>query len=450
MTILVPNDPAVDDGSLPAVAVIPAVPPQPRDLAPLSLLIGSLLRRSWLIVAVAALAGGLAWLLTETGGDVETGEAVARVGLTQETPWPFYDVELESGSVLVETPEFRGELEQRVGFEIDSISGSLPEFLAVFDVTVTAASAEDAATAANEAANLVVESAGDEAARLVVEEIARIDAEIADLQTRIDAAAAETEAAAAELTEVYLLQGDGNDPDLWDQAFALEERRSRASTEGNDLLRFLTDLETERTSLQLRANPLPTFRVLRTAEATTVEPDSNRLPVSIAAAFAALVAAAVAVAIFDRRVGAVRSRWQLAHVCGATTLPDVRIERDGTIAGSGMVADVLHGGLDTDRKTIGIVNFTSRMNLEDFAAEVSAQGVASTLTTDPRHDSGDEVQLVDVTDEFATEDAPRRLSRSCDALLVLASKSHSLREVTNVATRGSSSPGAVLAAFVRE
>lgn len=433
--------------------------PQTGDLEPVGQLLGSLFRWSWLIAAVVAVVAGTAWVLGDTDSDDAANEATVRLGLTEQTEWPFYDVELEAGRFLATTAEFQDAVEDRVGYEVDSVGGNLPESLAVFDVTVVADSPENAVAAANVAAALMVESTVSDATKSHVLSLERADIEIADIQARIAEVEAEGTAAGEALTALYVDRDAGNDdPALSNQEFEFQTRRQEAASIHNDLGRTLVALEADRASSAAWFTGAPTLRIIREA-APGEASDSSRIPVAIAAGFGALLLASAIVVALDRRVGRVRSSWQLANVAGAPVHTELGVGPGAHLSGCGALADVIEVGGEaeqtkneqtkSERKVLGVINLADALELEDLAQSLSAHGLDIAVVPDPNEPGPQSISLVDVSDEYRETDTPRSLSRLCDSLILFVDKQQSLSRTTAIVTQSSRNPGLLSAAVVR-
>jgi hypothetical protein len=419
------------------------------DLEPISLVLGSLLRRSWLILAVAALAAGIGWTLAATDVDNSSNEATARLGLTQQTEWPFYDVELEAGRFRATTPEFRSRVEDRLGYSLISVDGTLPDSLAVFDLTVVADSPDRAVEAANVAAELMIDLATADVNEIDTTYIEQIDVDIADVQARITEFEAEGDAAGDALTALYIETGSGNDdPALFDQEFDLKETRNRAASARNDLERTLVALETERASVVVRVGGESTLRILRDAVPAEAQ-DSSQVPVTIAVGFVALLVGSAAAIAVDRRAGPVRSSWQLENIAGAPVHAELRVDSDHSILGCGQLADAIDAGLSNGQSVFGVINLAGAVSLDELAHGLSKHGLPSSVVAGPR-EAGDElIRLVDVSEEYRDDEAPRSMSRSCDSLILLVDKRQSLSATSAIVTQCTTNPGLLSAAYVR-
>lgn len=443
-----------------SVSKLSPTAPQTSDLEPLGLFVGSLLRWSWLIVGFVVAVASTAWLFGGSDDDETVNEATVRLGLTQETVWPFYDVELEAGRFLATTSEFKTAVEDRVGYDVGSIVGILPDSLAVFDLTVTADSPEKAVEAANVGAAVMVELTVMDVTETHALSIERSDTEIADVRARIADVEAEGAAAGEALTTLYNEMASGNDdPALLDREFELKARRQEASAIHSDLERTLVSLETARASAEAWFTGEATFRIIREAvpgEGT----DSSQVPVAIASGFGALLLASAAVIALDRRVGSVRSSWQLANVAGAPVHTELSVGPGGHVAGCGALADVIEAErdsqqtgshqLDSGLSVFGVINLSDSVELTDFAEGLSAHGLSTSVVIKLNEAGPQGVSLVDVSDEYRQADTPRSISRLCDGLILLVDKQESLASISAIVAQSSRKPGLISAAFVRD
>ena len=237
------------------------------DLEPMSLLISSLVRRSWLILGcTAAVAAGVWFLIGATEDPVDDVTATSRVGVTTEVVWPFYDVVLEHGRVMVADPAFEAELEADLGFAVESISTSIPDLLSVFNIDVVADTADHAVAAADRAADLVVERGLAEATQDTTEGIVALDAQIAELTTRIDEIRARVDQANAQIAEIAALQAVEYDQVREEQRWTIALDRDVDQAVLIDSERDRSDRINQRAALATTVLPDPQFEVLRLAE----------------------------------------------------------------------------------------------------------------------------------------------------------------------------------------
>jgi uncharacterized coiled-coil protein SlyX len=420
------------------------------ELEPMSLVLSSLARRAWAILLVTAGVGAATWVATGMSSDpADEVTASSRVGITQAAEWPFYDVVLEQGRMIVADPSFRADLESELGFALVDLRTVIPDKLSVFDIEAVADTPDHAVAAADRAAQLVIERADAAALEQATARVASLDIEIADLDARIAELEAEIAAQTARITEIGALQATGD-------ATIAENEEGYTVTTARDVNQMLvSDLERERaskigerTTASATPVPEPEYQVLGLAE-TPDEDSSARLPITIAAALAAFLAACTAVVVIDRRIGRVRTAWQLRHVCGAPDADEV-VAAGSSLRGAGVLADHLHRAAENDQRVIGVVDGTQRgVDLQLVSRQLTEHGLTTSFTNVPARVPGDDISFVDVTDEYATLDTPRRLSRQCDAVLVMVDTRTPVREASSLIERSAASPGVLTTLLVR-
>lgn len=419
------------------------------ELEPMRLMISSIIRRSWLIVGCVLLVVGGTWVATGLGENTDDEvTAVSRVGITTEVVWPFYDVVLEQGRTMVAEPDFENELEATLGFPIAQIRTMIPDALSVFDIEVVADTPDHAVEAADAAAKLVVERWLTKASEDTSEDIASLDVELAQLDGRIDEIRARIDIANAQLAEIAAAQAVDFDPVADEQRYAISLDRDVDQS-------VITDLEREHATkvgqrADLVASPVPdaAYEVLRLAE-SPAENSSARLPITLAAGFTALLVACAAVVAVDRRRGPVRAPWQLRQVCGADVVDEVTT-RNGAFSGTGAIADRLHGAVADDRRIIGLLDATGRGVDVSFMPQLLVEhGLTSTVRLEPEHLPGNDINFVDVSDEYETVDTPRPRSRRCDAIIVLVDGRTPVEKATSVIERAEAAPGVLTTLLLR-
>ncbi len=419
------------------------------ELEPMSHLISSLLRRAWIIILVTALVGAAAWFLTGLSEDpVDKVTASSRVGITTEAVWPFYDVVLEQGRMMIDRPEFLPALGAELGYPVESIRTTIPDKLSVFDIEVEADSAAHAVAAADRAAAMVVEQGTEQANQDTLDAIASLDIELAELDGRIATIRAEMDTQTARITEITALQAVEYDNTREEQRYALSLERDVNQAIVTDLERERTTKISQRSNRAAAAAPDALYQVLRLAE-TPDASSSARLPITLAAALAAmLVACAVAVSL-DRRSGPVRTTWQLRNVCGARETAEVTAQ-GSALRGAGAIADQLHRAMSNDQHVIGLLDATGRgLDLTLVPHHLAEHGFTTTLAHEPHRVPGNDVSFVNVTAEYADDDTPRVRSRKCDTVLVFVDNRTSVKKATSVIERTEAAPGVLSTFLVR-
>ena len=116
--------------------------------------IGAIIRWSPLVVAAAVLSAGSTQFVLDRAAD--DSQAVARVGLTDEVTWPFYDVVRDGIATLAETDDVGSAVREELGGEFVAFDVDVPEAQAAVDLAVTATTPEAADRGAVAAADDVV------------------------------------------------------------------------------------------------------------------------------------------------------------------------------------------------------------------------------------------------------------------------------------------------------
>ncbi len=419
------------------------------DLEPIGLVIGSLIRRSWLIIGAAALVGVGTWLLAGWGAHpTDDVTATSRVGITTETQWPFYDVVLEEGLVLVADDRFEGDLESELGFDIVSLTTVIPDALSVFDIKVVADTSEHAVAAANRAAEMVVERGVAATAEKNTGKIAALDTQIADLDRRIEAVTTEMDSQTMQIVEMQASLDRQYDQELEAERVALSQERDVNQSILTDLARERSSRDTDRVTLASVGDPLAQYQVLRLAE-TEAASDSTRTPLTLGVTAAAiLLASAVAVA-WDRRSGNVRATWQLRRVCGAHAAHEIGVH-GRAVTSVGPLADQLHRATESDQRVIGLIDATGRgLELDSIVRELLPHGLNTTIADEPLGANDRDITFVDVTDEYSSSDAPRRRSHLCDGIVVFVDRNTRVSAASQIVDRVDVSPGLLSTVLVR-
>lgn len=420
------------------------------DLEPMGLVVGSLLRRAWIIVGLTAVVAVATWLLLGALEDpIEDVTATSRVGVTTEVVWPFYDVVLEQGRVIAEDPALRADLESEFGFPIVSVTTGVPELLSVFDIEVVADTGANAAAAADRAAAMVVERGIEAQSAGVASEIAALDEQIVELETRVanaqrqvDELSAEMQEIAAQLDLEYTQARD-------EQRFQLSLERDIQQVALVETTRSLNNRISERSALLATAEPAPQFEVLRRSE-NPEDASSPRLPLAIGLGLVALLLTAAAAVVFDRRTGNLRHPWQLRHVCGSERVDEL-VAQNALIRNAAGLADRLHAERSTGRSIIGVIDATGRgIDPTVLAHALGAQGLPTDVSVDPFPAADGSLTLVDVTREHRSADEPRVRTRHCHGVVLLVDRGTSIREATELIERTSSTPGLVTTVMIAE
>ena len=425
------------------------VRPASADLQPLGLVLGALIRRSYVIVAITALAAAGTWFAIGPS-DSDSGQyaATSRVGITTVTQWPFYDVELDRGRLMVDDVEFVTALEAELGIDVIDVSTTIPDALAVFDVTAVADTPEHAVAAADRAAEMVVERNVAALQQDTTDQIAQTQLEITDLQTRVDAARASVDQQNEQIAEIVAQQQAEWSDLREEQRFAISLDRDVQQNLYNTLSQELATKQSALVTLQSAGAPLSVYEVLRRAD-TPGESSSKRLPATLAAALAALLVTSTLVVVADRRTGPVRSAWQLRSICGARTAAVLR--RSGpALQGTGPLADAIHGAVDQGTGVLGLVDATGRgLDLGMVVQQLGARGLGGLLVDVPlATPPNSKITFVDVSDEYRDPDSARVRSNACDSIVLFVDTRTSVKDARSIVDRIEVSPGLLIAFLV--
>lgn len=425
-------------------------PPMERalqsDLQPLGTVIGSLLRWSWAIALMGAAVGGGAWLLLADDGQ-EINTATARVGLTEATRWPFYDVELEAAQTIVNSAAFRTELEADLGWALEHLVADATNQLSVFDIEVGAGDPSTALEAANRAAELIIARSlsGEIDTRQAALET--YDREIAELETQIAELRSRMDGVIPQLTAISAQRSLEDTPELRQQEFLL-------MTERDSIARILGDRERDVAGRQAArlgisaTEPAATLRLVRPASLVGENTDETRAIVA-GAALLAVLAAATGVVLLDRRRGPIRSLWQLSAIGGAETTLGIEAGPDASVTGISNLVDCLHRFSAQGSSLVGVIDSTrARIDVVALASLVTEEGLPAAAVETPVAYSEAVISFIDVSAEHEHPEATRRNSRRCDGLLILVDKRTGIRRASALIDRASANPGLVAAALV--
>jgi hypothetical protein len=418
------------------------------DLQPISLVVGSIVRRAWVIGTVTALVAAAAWIGFGLGQDAtDDRTATTRVGVTTAVVWPYFDVARERARALVESPEFETQLESELGYPVEGISTAVPDMLSVFDISVVADTADHAVEAADRAADLIVDIGIERQSADTEAQIAALDQQIAELDTTVNTAQAAVDAANQRLSEIAEQQAAEFDQVLQEENFAIAMQRDVDQARLIDSDRERTGKINARRTLSEAAPAAAEYEVLpRTADPRTST--SPRLPLTLALAFVALIVSSVVVVIWDRRRGLLRHPWQLRQVCGAPAV-DSLVADDEPAQQTAALADRIHVARARGASVFGVVDATGRgMSAEALAQGLSDQGIACVVADEPITDPDALVTLVDVTDEHGSAQATRTRTRDCDGVVLLVDGATTIATAKALVQRCSLTPGIVSSLMV--
>ena len=416
------------------------------DFEPLGMVLGSLLRWSWLVALLGAAAGGGSWLLASRDND-ESVSASSRLGLTEATVWPFYDVELEAAQTILNSADFELELESLVGAELD-VASERPELLSILDIVVTADDRSTAVEGTDRAAELMVSRSLDGPAFERDAELQRLDLVIGDLEEQIATIRADLDGVIAELVVVTTERAAADTAELRTREFLLTTERDSLARVLDDRTRDMAGRVNDRRTAEL-STPRQVLRVVRPTSADSDEPDASRA-LAIGVGAAAVLVSATAVVLLDRRRGRIRSLWQLSRIGGAqTALGLSSASGSGSISGIGELADRLYDFAGDCARVVGVIDSTaSGINTEALALLLSDEGLPTAVVDRPLCSPQARISLIDLTAEYASPVASRRQSRDCDGMLLLVDAKTGIRNAAGLVDRASASAGLVAAVLV--
>ncbi|MEQ8842804.1 MAG: hypothetical protein RIB98_17630 [Acidimicrobiales bacterium] len=424
----------------------PPDPPTPAtvvDLQPARLVVLALLRWIWLIVSVCVATFLITAGITEE--EPESAVAVARLGLTDEVVWPFYDAARDRVEILVTSDDFETRIEETIGAELAGIGVEVPINQAYIELVVeaetvsTATAGRDAAVEEVTAASLATRRVKlDQELSELAMDLAASEELIATLETQID------DVISRQVVIGLLLVDDPADPELRTEDRLLDSVRSRLITQRDGHVRTSQDLERDIDEVErAQASLQPEVELLRFSEAPSSD-DSGFGPAAAATGLA-LIATSLAVVMWDRERGRIRHRWYLEGPLGLPVIGSLRV---GESAGQAAAVDRLMTVVGSDAERIGIVAAG-----EVAAATVIADLVPVMTGTESGAESASGVaatSFVDLDSEYVDDDQVRSLTRGCDAIVMVCGSRQRVHQLRAVARRirGAGGPlvGAILAA----
>jgi len=387
----------------------------------------------WLIVAglkalpLAIILGGIATfvLLALSSSGSSEAETRARIGLTDEVKWPFFDPVTERTLQSANSDELDEYLVSTVGSTSYVLTSELPDQLtAIVDIVVVAEDAATTEVVAVAAADwVVVQNEADRIARLNTDielataELAEVDAllvvavETAD-ETAVALAATEDEATIERLKRELRLANDEIDSY---QVRTLE-----------------LEAEISATERQL-ANLAPEIEVVNV---TTVGTETERpTTVAFAAGLAVAILAVFAQLIYQREFGAISSSKQLEDVLEVPVSTYPSRPESAQLLGlfrplneaEPSVVGVVRGGTELGDPD-DLVERLSELGLSVRVGEPELVSAGAPVATRGRSSKPPErIAMVDLDAEL---EGSAEISLGCDsALLVVDRKSESVRSV---------------------
>ncbi len=294
---------ALDATGRPVSRRLDATGPGTADLAGVRLTIGTLLRWSPAIVAIAGLGWSLGASLPDLG---RSDTATVTIGLTDQVVWPFYDAVIARQPALLDEGGVRSAAESATGItasavEFDLDTGQTNAVMRLVIETDTRDPA-DATVLADAIAGGLVEKNVAEQRATVEQRIGELEARVADGRTRLDELNRQR--------DVQLFSGQSDDAD---------QTRAAALVVANDI----AGLEEQLAASRIEVDSMrPRIGVIESAVAGNDRSDDVRANAVTATLFG-LMAIALAPTL-DRRVGRLRSTAQVRRIWPGVPVLDER------------------------------------------------------------------------------------------------------------------------------
>lgn len=440
-----------------------------RDVQPLTSILRTLLRWSWLI-ALAGVGVGLLVLVTSRPEATEA-RATTRIGLTNQVVWPFYDAARDRLEIQLTEPGFDTEIEEAIEGELVELTMVAPANQAFVELTAVAADAETASEAATLAAERLVQqsvSAQEERLTSLItdneRESADLGAEAEEISRQMDANLVEQQALRADpsaqtFTAVTRLESAYRQLEL--QRDAVVQEQLEVTAEAADLSRQLRSVQ-------------PEAEVLRRAEITEASAGQRPWTTAVLAGLAAAMVTGLAVIILQREFGRIRTPWHagsiartpvFGHITG--TGHDLRgvasvadhvldqLARGHRVLGVTGVGDPTAGAtihllgeelptwdltvLSVEKPSASIdpaADGVDAIQIEDLRSIDEIEGIAEFIDDEVKQD----LVLVDLDGDYDSDDTFRLRSRICSGVLIAAiqgkTRAVSLRSTASRVRRG--------------
>ncbi len=331
---------------------------------------------------IALVAGALAFAAVMTlsaAGNTESAVTTARIGLTDEVNWPFFDPVIARTSQLASADELSATLQTQFGDTPFVISTDVPDQLAaIIDIVVEADDEQTAEAVAEAAATWIVENGNNERRAKLESVTVALAESIAALDTNLAESAVLADQAAAAVAV-------STDPAVTE---SLRRQLRLTNDEIDAFQKTKLDLENElgATQRQLEVLAPETMIANVTTDVTTT---GESLPMAVAVGIGAALVAILAFLIFQREHGRISSTDQLREVLGvdAGTFPAA----PGTVPLAGMFRQLAKNRTSIVGVEHGSTNLGSA---EDIAHELEMLGfsarVASSFTGNEFGDHPDE------------------------------------------------------------
>ncbi|MEM7140171.1 MAG: hypothetical protein AAF548_04000 [Actinomycetota bacterium] len=406
--------------------------PRGEDLQPLGLIGRAMLRFAAPIVLVGLVAGAIVYVgLDDDDGDAAT--AVARLGLTDEVVWPFYDAARDRLELAVTADGFAAAVSDAVGESVGPISLEIPNNQAFVELVVEADDIDAAIAGRSAAIEMLTTSSLDSGrARLEAErdllavDLAAAEELVLTLETEAD------EIIAQQVANAIAQVDDPTAADLLTEEGRLDSRLSRVLTERDSQVRTVQTLVRDLDQVEREiANVGPEIEVLR----LTDEASSDSAPVVPALAAGALAAAAAALlaVIWDRERGRARDDWYVQEAVGAPVLGRV-VDLDGDLSGIAAATDRILAAANGSEGAVGVVG----------VGPLAAGPVRAALDDE----LGDDPGALDLDDEFAGDDRIRDRTRECGSIVIVCSPDHTVPTLREQAAAVRASGGNLIGAVV--
>ena len=417
------------------------------DLAPRDAVVAALKRGAIVVVGVGLLAGLVAHVLSSTADDAE---ASARLGLTDEVVWPFYDQVRDELSVAIDEPNLRDRVSDAVGGRPFDLQVEAPIGQTYLDVVATADDRDTAIAASDAAAEAMVErSRGTEGTaqetqlESVTEELRQVDQRIEELSAAIGGSFAST-----------LAVGESTDSGASVARQQLQLQRSNWSAELDELIRERVQLDADARQLRRELESgQPDAQIVRRAAPIGDERGSVARP--FVAGLGAAGLAAIAVLVLDRYRGRIRGRWYVESAGGVELIADLRDEDDAG-AGAAELADRLEDAvLQNDDallrgRTVGVMTVSSnRFSATEILSEAlgaADPAVPATMPGFERERTVARITVVPISKEL--DRADRKRARSCAGLLIVVAEGDRVNDLRTVASRVRQLPAPLLGAVL--
>ena len=295
-----------------------------QENQPLGEFLRSLIRFVPAVLAGAGMLASIVYVATAPAPPQPIAES--QIGLTGEVVWPFFDVAKQRAVTVAEDPEFQAALQERLGptVPLEDFSVESDDEQIIVRLTARSNTPQNAATAANAAATLLLEEdvrrvqdevqvevdrmttiIGESVAR--VEEIDRRLEELAPLEAAAQTTVSENPASTSAREQLIVISAERS---------GLTQARSE---ELRQQVRLSIDLDELEGQLDTDGNELELLAPARPPD-TTAE---RSLTPPLAAFVGAIVAGLGVAVMWDRARGLVRSPWYVEQLAGLRSIGQI-------------------------------------------------------------------------------------------------------------------------------